>query len=107
MHSCINHTLNINIHILQFSKLLFAGFLFIAPPCLWAEFFFVLIEFFLYSLLTDFVGRLLGPRVVCRMLGISYSTLLRWIREGKIRVVKTVGGRYRISYSEVGKFLGK
>jgi len=31
--------------------------------------------------------------------------LLRWIREGKIRVVTTEGGKYRIPYSEVKKYL--
>jgi len=36
---------------------------------------------------------------------ISYSTLLRWIREGKIRVVTTEGGKYRIPYSEIKKYL--
>ncbi|MEM1645842.1 MAG: helix-turn-helix domain-containing protein, partial [Ignisphaera sp.] len=27
--------------------------------------------------------RLLRPKEACQLLGISYSTLLRWIREGK------------------------
>jgi excisionase family DNA binding protein len=49
--------------------------------------------------------RLLRPKEACQLLGISYSTLLRWIREGKIRVVKTEGGKYRIPYSEVKKYL--
>lgn len=49
--------------------------------------------------------RLLRPKEVCQLLGISYSTLLRWIREGKIRAVTTEGGKYRIPYSEVRKYL--
>jgi len=49
--------------------------------------------------------RLLRPKEACQLLGISYSTLLRWIREGKIRVVTTEGGKYRIPYSEVKKYL--
>ena len=49
--------------------------------------------------------RLLRPKEVCQLLGISYSTLLRWIREGKIRAVMTEGGKYRIPYSEVRKYL--
>ena len=49
--------------------------------------------------------RLLRPKDACQLLGISYSTLLRWIREGKIRVVTTEGGKYRIPYSEVKKYL--
>ncbi|MEM1627197.1 MAG: IS607 family transposase [Sulfolobaceae archaeon] len=49
--------------------------------------------------------RLLRPKEACQLLGISYSTLLRWIREGKIRAVTTEGGKYRIPYSEVKKYL--
>lgn len=49
--------------------------------------------------------RLLRPKEACQLLGISYSTLLRWIREGKVRAVKTEGGRYRIPYSEVRRYL--
>jgi excisionase family DNA binding protein len=51
------------------------------------------------------VERLLGPKEACQLLGISYSTLLRWIREGKIRAVTTEGGEYRIPYSEIKKYL--
>jgi excisionase family DNA binding protein len=50
------------------------------------------------------VERLLRPKEVCQLLSISYSTLLRWIREGKIRAVTTEGGKYRIPYSEVKKY---
>lgn len=49
--------------------------------------------------------RLLRPKEACQLLGISYSTLRRWIREGKIRIVKTEGGKFRIPYSEVKKYL--
>ncbi|BDB98682.1 IS607 family transposase [Saccharolobus caldissimus] len=51
--------------------------------------------------------RLLRPKEACQLLGISYSTLLRWVREGKIRVVTTEGGKYRIPYSEIKKYLEK
>jgi len=51
------------------------------------------------------VERLLRPKEACQLLGISYSTLLRWIREGKIRAVTTEGGKYRIPYSEIKKYL--
>jgi len=44
---------------------------------------------------------LLRPREVCRRLGISYSTLSRWVREGKIRAIRTAGGKYRVPESEV------
>jgi excisionase family DNA binding protein len=36
------------------------------------------------------------PKEACLILGISYSTLLRWIRGGKIKVVTTEGGKYRL-----------
>ncbi|WP_054844643.1 IS607 family transposase [Vulcanisaeta souniana] len=52
-----------------------------------------------------FAERLLRPKEACQLLGISYSTLLRWVREGKIRVVTTEGGKYRIPYSEIKKYL--
>jgi excisionase family DNA binding protein len=45
--------------------------------------------------------RLLRPKEVCQRLGISYPTLARWVREGKIRAVRTAGGKYRIPESEV------
>ena len=45
--------------------------------------------------------RLLRPKEVCQRLGISYSTLSRWVREGKIRAIKTAGGKYRVPESEV------
>ena len=49
--------------------------------------------------------RLLRPKEACQLLSISYSTLLRWIREGKIRVVTTEGGKYRIPYGEIKRYL--
>jgi len=45
--------------------------------------------------------RLLRPREVCERLGISYTTLYRWIRDGRIRAIRTAGGKYRIPESEV------
>jgi excisionase family DNA binding protein len=49
--------------------------------------------------------RLLRPKEACQLLSTPYSTLLRWNREGKIRAVTTVGGKYRVPYSEVKKYL--
>jgi len=43
----------------------------------------------------------LRPKEVCQRLGISYSTLSRWVREGRIRVVRTAGGVFRVPESEV------
>jgi len=45
--------------------------------------------------------KLLRPKEVCQRLGISYSTLSRWVREGRIRAIRTAGGKYRIPESEV------
>jgi excisionase family DNA binding protein len=45
--------------------------------------------------------KLLRPREVCQRLGISYSTLSRWVREGRIRAVRTAGGVFRVPESEV------
>jgi excisionase family DNA binding protein len=44
---------------------------------------------------------LLRPKEVCRRLGISYPTLSRWVREGRIRAIRTAGGVFRIPESEV------
>ena len=41
------------------------------------------------------------PKEVCKRLGISYSTLSRWVREGRIKAVRTAGGVFRIPESEV------
>ncbi|MEM1510848.1 MAG: IS607 family transposase [Sulfolobales archaeon] len=49
--------------------------------------------------------RLLRPREVCEKLGVSYSTLRRWVAAGYIRAIKTVGGKYRIPESEVRRVL--
>jgi len=43
----------------------------------------------------------LRPKEVCKRLGISYSTLSRWVREGRIKAVRTAGGVFRIPESEV------
>jgi excisionase family DNA binding protein len=45
--------------------------------------------------------RLLRPKEACQRLGISYPTLARWVREGRIRAIRTAGGKYRIPESEV------
>jgi len=49
--------------------------------------------------------RLLRPKEACRLLGVSYSTLRRWIKEGRIKAVQTLGGKYRIPESEVRRLL--
>jgi len=54
---------------------------------------------------SDVSGRLLRPKEACSRLGISYSTLRRWVKEGRIRAVQTIGGKYRIPESEVRRLL--
>jgi excisionase family DNA binding protein len=53
------------------------------------------------SVISELSERLLRPKEVCQKLGISYSTLSRWVREGRIKAIRTAGGKYRIPESEV------
>ncbi|MEM3665417.1 MAG: IS607 family transposase, partial [Candidatus Jordarchaeales archaeon] len=41
-----------------------------------------------------------------RLLGVTTRTIQRWDKEGKIRCVRTVGGRRRIPESEIKRILG-
>ena len=41
-----------------------------------------------------------------RVLGVTTKTIQRWDKEGKVRVVRTVGGRRRIPESEIKRILG-
>ncbi|MGC9076800.1 MAG: IS607 family transposase [Conexivisphaera sp.] len=41
-----------------------------------------------------------------RLLGVTTRTIQRWDKDGKIRVVRTVGGRRRIPESEIKRILG-
>jgi excisionase family DNA binding protein len=41
-----------------------------------------------------------------RLLGVTTKTIQRWDKEGKVRVVRTVGGRRRIPESEIKRILG-
>jgi excisionase family DNA binding protein len=53
------------------------------------------------SVMSGSSERLLRPKEVCKRLGISYSTLSRWVREGRIRAIRTAGGVFRVPESEV------
>ncbi|MFP3205769.1 MAG: IS607 family transposase [Metallosphaera yellowstonensis] len=48
--------------------------------------------------------RYLTPSEVAEIFGMSRSGVIKWIREGKIRVVE-VNGRWRIPYSEIERLL--
>jgi len=53
------------------------------------------------SVISESSERLLRPKEVCQRLGVSYSTLSRWVREGEIKAIRTAGGKYRVPESEV------
>ncbi len=50
-------------------------------------------------------AKLMRLRDAVKVLGISYSTLKRWIHTSKLRTVKTQGGHHRIPESELDKHL--
>jgi molybdopterin-binding protein len=50
-------------------------------------------------------AKLVRPRDAAKVLGISYSTLKRWIHTRKIQSVQTPGGHHRIPESELDKHL--
>ncbi|MDA8333621.1 MAG: excisionase family DNA-binding protein, partial [Peptococcaceae bacterium] len=41
-----------------------------------------------------------------RRLGVHLTTIQRWDREGKLRVVRTIGGKRRIPATEIERILG-
>lgn len=55
--------------------------------------------------MSDFESKLIGPRDAAKILGISYSTVKRWILERQLRTVKTRGGHHRIPESELDRYL--
>ena len=48
---------------------------------------------------------LLTARDAARELGVTYSTLKRWIHQGSIRSVRTEGGHHRIAREEIDRVL--
>lgn len=50
-------------------------------------------------------AKLIRPRDAAKVLGISYSTLKRWIHTRKLLTVKTQGGHHRIPERELDKHL--
>src|SRR5215469_2285608 len=49
--------------------------------------------------------KLLKPRDAAKALGISYSTLKRWILTKKLKTVTTAGGHHRVPESELDRHL--
>lgn len=45
-------------------------------------------------------------REASKLLGVTVRTIQRWDKEGKIRCVRTVGGKRRVPESEIKRILG-
>ena len=50
---------------------------------------------------------LLTVRAAAEQLGVAYSTVKRWMRDGLVRTTRTEGGHHRVSQSEVERLLAK
>src|SRR6186713_2010553 len=50
---------------------------------------------------------LLTVRAAAEQLGVAYSTLKRWMRDGRVRTTRTEGGHHRVSQAEVERLLAK
>jgi len=44
---------------------------------------------------------------VAKVLGVSYVAVKKWAYAGKIKYIKTLGGRYRYPESEIRRLLGE
>jgi predicted site-specific integrase-resolvase len=51
------------------------------------------------------ISRLLTPRQAAEKPSMSYPALKHWILGGRIKTIKTPGGRHRIPVAALGKFL--
>ena len=50
--------------------------------------------------------RLYTMKEASKLLGVTVRTIQRWDKEGKIRCVRTVGGKRRVPESEIKRILG-
>ena len=55
----------------------------------------------------DRMGKLYHAAEAARMLGVEPQTLRLWVRQGKIKALKTAGGRYRYPLSEIKRLRGE
>ena len=46
-------------------------------------------------------------RATAERLGVAYSTLKRWVREGRVRTTQTEGGHHRVSDAEIERLMSK
>ncbi|RLG78434.1 MAG: hypothetical protein DRO10_02900 [Thermoprotei archaeon] len=49
--------------------------------------------------------RMLRSGEVAEILGVDRHTVVKWVKEGKIKAIRLPSGRYRIPESEVKKIL--
>jgi len=47
------------------------------------------------------------PRAAAREIGVGYSTLKSWIRQGALRTTRTPGGHHRVSEAEIERLLAR
>jgi excisionase family DNA binding protein len=52
------------------------------------------------------VERLLLLKDAKSLLGVNTKTIQKWDREGKIRIIRTLGGRRRVPLSEIERLQG-
>jgi molybdopterin-binding protein len=50
---------------------------------------------------------LLTARAAAEKLGVGYSTLKRWVRNGRVRTTRTEGGHHRVAESEIDRLLAR
>jgi molybdopterin-binding protein len=50
---------------------------------------------------------LLTPRAAAERLGVGYSTLKRWVRDGRLRTTRTEGGHHRVAEAEIARLLAR
>ena len=50
---------------------------------------------------------LLTSRAAADRLGVSYSTIKRWMRNGRVRTTRTEGGHHRVAEAEVDRLLAR
>jgi molybdopterin-binding protein len=50
---------------------------------------------------------LLTVRAAAEQLGVAYSTVKRWMRDGRVRTTRTEGGHHRVSQAEIERLLAK
>lgn len=60
----------------------------------------------MYSISRDSMERHYTLKEASKILGVTVKTIQNWDKQGKIRVVRTVGGRRRIPESEIKRILG-